>query len=86
MSHRYCPCGIRLDRSSAVRPLQDPLFRMFMSIRSLKPLINFTKACNVCRHLFDKWRKENPEYGGVVNYMESGGSEVQDDDTNSVRK
>lgn len=85
MSDRYCPCGTRLDRSSAIRSLRSPFFRMFMSIRSMKPLTSSTKVCNICRHLYKKWRRENPEYSGVFDYMESGESEVEDGDMNSVK-
>lgn len=86
MSDGYCPCGARLNRSSAVRSLRSPFFRMFMSIRSMKTLTGATKVCNICRHLYNKWRRENLEYSGAFDYMESGDSEVEETDTNSVRR
>ena len=51
MDDRFCPCGTRLDRSSATRSLKWPCLRMFLSIRSMKSLANDSKVCNVCRHL-----------------------------------
>jgi len=85
MSDRVCPCGARLDRSSAVRSLASPFFRMFMSIRTMKSLASTTKVCNGCRYSYKKWRRENPEYSGIVGYMDSGDSEIEGSDTNSVR-
>lgn len=84
MSDRFCPCGARLDRSSAVRSLRSPSFRMFMSIRTMKQMTSETKACNVCRLLYYKWKRENPEFGNVVAYLESGESDLEGSDTNSV--
>lgn len=57
-----------------------------MSIRSMKTLTSATKVCNICRHLYHKWRRENLEYSGAFDYMESSGSEVEETDTNSVRR
>ena len=85
MSDRLCPCNARLDRSSAVRSLASPFFRMFMSIRTMKSLTSATKVCNGCRYSYKKWRRENPEFSGVVGYMDSGDSEMEGSDTNSVR-
>lgn len=85
MTDRHCPCGAGLDRSSAVRSLKSPYFRMFMSIRTLKSLTSTTKVCNLCRLSYNKWKKQNPEYTGLFDYMESGESEVEESDTNSVR-
>jgi len=84
MSDRCCPCGARLDRSSAVKPLRSPSFRMFMSIRTMKNLSSDTKACNVCRLLYYKWRRENPEFSSVFAYLENGESDVEGSDTNSI--
>lgn len=86
MSDRCCPCGARLNLSSAVRSLRSPFFRMFMSIRSMKTLTSTTKVCNICRHLYSKWRRENLEYGDAFDYMESGESEVEEVDASSVRR
>ena len=85
MSDRLCPCGARLDRSSTVRSLGSPFFHLFMSIRTMKSVSSTTKVCQSCRHLYNKWRKENPEFSNVLGYMESGDSESEDSDTNSVR-
>ena len=85
MSDRFCPCGARLNRSSSVRSLGSPFLRMFMSIRTMKSLSSTTRVCNICRHLYKKWRRENPEFNDVLGYMESGDSEIEGSDTNSVR-
>jgi hypothetical protein len=71
MNDRSCPCGTRLDRSSAVRSLILPCLRMFMSIRTMQSLTSDTKICNVCRHLYTKWKKENFEFGTILNRLES---------------
>lgn len=85
MSGGCCPCGTRLDRSTAARSVRSPFFRMFISIRSMKPLAHATKVCNICRHSYKKWRRENSEYDSVIDYMENGQSEVEEDDTDPVR-
>ena len=86
MSDRSCPCGARLNRSTAVRSLGSPYFRMFMSIRTMKTLTSTTKVCNICCHLYNKWRRENPEFSNMVNNIDSDDSEIEAIDTNSVRK
>ena len=85
MSDRFCPCGARLDRSCRVRSLGSPFFRMFMSIRTMEFVTSTTKVCNGCRHSFNKWRRQNPEFTDVLGYMESSDSEIDGTDTNSVR-
>ena len=60
MDVRFCPCGTRLDRTSANRSLKSLCLRMFMSIASMKLLASDRKVCNVCRHLYNKWKNENP--------------------------
>ena len=84
MSDACCPCGARLDRSSAVRSLRSPCFRMFMSIRTIKHLTSETKACNTCHLLYYKWKRENPEFSSSFTYLENGESDVEESDTNSV--
>ncbi|CAF5076159.1 unnamed protein product [Rotaria magnacalcarata] len=71
MNERCCPCGARLDRSSCVRPLKSPCLRMFMSIRTLKSLSNDQKVCNVCRHLYIKWKSENSEFSAMLDHFEN---------------
>ena len=71
MDDRYCLCGSRLDRSSSVRPLKSPCMRMFMSIRTLKSVASDAKICNVCRHLYNKWKNENSEFGTILSRLES---------------
>jgi hypothetical protein len=84
MSDQCCPCGARLSRSTAVRSLTSPCFRMFMSIGTMKSLQNTTKVCNICRHLFYKWRRENPEFKDFFIYMEGRESDIEASDTDSV--
>ncbi len=84
MDDRFCPCGVCLDRSSASRPLKSPCLRMFMSIRTMKSLAIDSKVCNVCRHLYNKWKKENSEFSGILTHLESGMSDINDIDDNSV--
>jgi hypothetical protein len=52
MSDRYCPCGARLDRSSAVR------------------------------HLYTKWKKENPEFSSFITRLE--GDMIDDSDIDGI--
>jgi hypothetical protein len=84
MNDRYCPCGVRLDRSSAVRALKSTCLRMFMSIRTMQPLTSDSKICNLCRHQFSKWKKENPEFGPILARLESDMVDVDHVDNNSV--
>ncbi|CAF1651626.1 unnamed protein product [Adineta ricciae] len=77
MSDRSCPCDARLNRSTAVRSLGSPFFRVFMSIRTMKTLKSTTKVCNICRHLYSKWRRENPEFSSMVNIMDGDDSEIE---------
>ena len=85
MSDGFCPCDARLNRSCRVRSLGSPFFRMFMSIRTMESLTSSTEVCNSCRHLCNKWRRQNPEFSDVLGYMESSDSEIEGSDTNSVR-
>ncbi|CAF4872633.1 unnamed protein product [Rotaria socialis] len=71
MNERCCPCGARLDRSSCVRPLKSPCLRMFMRIRTLKSLSYDQKVCNVCRHLYIKWKSENSEFSAMLDHFEN---------------
>ena len=75
-----CPCGTRLDRSSATRSLKSSCLRMFMSIRSLKSLANDSKVCNVCRHLYNKWKNKNPEFSSILTLLEHDMMVENDDD------
>ena len=82
MSDRFCLCGARLDRSSAVQSLQSPCMRMFMSIRTLKSVTSDSKICNICRHSYNKWKNENPEFEIILSRFESdtfGVNAVNDD-------
>ena len=81
MADRCCPCGIRLNRSSATRPLKSPCLRMFMSIRMMKSLTSEMKVCNVCRILYRKWKQENPEFRNILNLLETDRDEFDDNDT-----
>lgn len=79
MSDRLCPCGARLDRSSTSRPLKSAGLRMFMSIRTMLPLSVDNKVCNVCRHLYAKWKRENAEFSWFITQLEGesdGGDEI----------
>ncbi len=82
MSDRYCPCGARLDRSSAVRSLRSSGLRMFMSIRTMMSLTSDSKICNVCRHLYTKWKKENPEFSSFITRLE--GDMIDDSDIDGI--
>ncbi len=84
MNDRYCPCGTRLDRTSAIRPLKSPCLRMFMSIRTMKSLTIDTKICNPCRMEFIKWKKENSEFEMILNRVESDMADGNSFDNNSV--
>ncbi|CAF2052214.1 unnamed protein product [Rotaria magnacalcarata] len=79
MNERCCPCGARLDRSSCVRPLKSPCLRMFMSIRTLISLSNDQKVCNVCRHLYIKWKSENSEFSAMLDHFENDMMVINDD-------
>lgn len=70
MSDRLCPCGVRLDRSSTIRPLKCAGLRMFMSIRTMISWTSDTKVCNICRLLYVKWKKENSEFSGFISLLE----------------
>lgn len=83
MNERCCPCGARLDRSTCIRPLKTPGLRMFMSIRSLKSLTSDHKVCNVCRHLYSKWKSENLDFSSILDRLESD-SITSDDDINDI--
>ena len=82
MNDRCCPCGARFDRSSSVRPLRSPSLRMFISIRTLKSLSSDRKVCNVCRHLYDKWKRENLEFSSILDRLENDIVVNDDDQTN----
>ena len=84
MNDRHCPCGARLDRSSSVRPLKSPCLRMLMSMRTMKSLTSQTMVCNVCRHSYDKWKKENNEFSTILTFLETNMVEVNEDSLNSV--
>ena len=84
MDSRCCPCGVRLNRSSAVRPLKSPCLRMFMSMRTMKSLTSEAKICNVCRMLYKKWKNENSEFSSILTRLEHDMMVENDDDDNSV--
>ena len=84
MNDRCCPCGIRFDRTSAIRSLKSPCLRMFISIRTMKSLTNETKVCNICRLQYTRWKKENLEFGTILTSLESGLNDEDDSDNNSV--
>ncbi len=84
MSDRNCACGARLDRCSTVRPLKCPGLRMFMSMRSMMSLTSDNKVCNACRHLYAKWKKENPEFSLFITRLEGDISDDSDVDDISV--
>ena len=84
MNDRYCPCGTRLDRTSAIRPLKSPCLRMFMSIRTMKCLTSDTKICNSCRMEFVNWKKENSEFKIILNRVEYDMVSGDNFDNNSV--
>ncbi len=84
MNDRCCPCGVRLDRTSAVRPLTSPCFRMFMSIRTIKCLTSDSKVCNNCRMLFVKWKKENSDFDMMLTRVESDMADDGNFNDNSV--
>ena len=52
---------------------------------AVRSLASTTKVCNVCRYSYKNWRRENPEFSGGIGYMDSGDSEIEGSDTNSVR-
>ena len=83
MHDRCCPCGTRLDRSSATRSLKSPCLRMFLSIRSMKSLANDSKVCNVCRHLYNKWKNETSEFSSILTRLEHD-MMVENDNDDSV--
>ena len=82
MNDHCCPCGVRLDRSAAVRPLNSPCLRMFMSIRTMKSITCDMKVCNICRHLYNKWKNENSEFSAILNRLENEISKCNDNDDN----
>ena len=85
MDDRCCPCGARLDRSSATRSLKSSCLRMFLSIRSMKSLANDSKVCHVCRHLYNKWKNENSEFSSILTRLEHDMMvENDNDDDDSV--
>ena len=84
MDGRCYPCGARLDRSSATRTLKSPCLRMFMAIRSMKSLANDSKVCNVCRHLYNKWKNENSEFSSILTRLEHDMMVENDDEDDSV--
>ena len=57
-----------------------------MSIRTMKSLTSTAKACNICCHLYKRWRRENPEFSGVIGYLGNWESDVEGSDTNSVSR
>ena len=42
-----------------------------MSIRTLKSVTSDAKICNICRHLYNKWKSENPEFEIILSRFES---------------
>jgi len=84
MNDRCCPCGARLDRSSAIRSLKSPGLRMFMSIRTMTSLTSDNKVCNICRHLYTKWKKENPEFSPIITCLDGDMDDDSDVDDISV--
>ncbi len=84
MNDRCCPCGARLDRSSAIRSLKSPGLRMFMSTRTMTSLTSDNKVCNICRHLHTKWKKENPEFSPIITRLEGDMNDDSDVDDISV--
>jgi NMD protein affecting ribosome stability and mRNA decay len=84
MDGRCCSCGARLNRISTVRSLNSPCLRMFMSIRTMTSLPSDGKVCNACRHLYHKWKKENPEFSVILTRLEGSMGDTNDIDDNSV--
>ena len=84
MDKRYCPCGTRLDCTSAVRSLKSRCLRMFISIRTMQCLTNDTKICNVCRLSYHKWKMENPDFGTILSRLESDLGDINNSDDSSV--
>lgn len=84
MDDRSCPCGVRLDRSSATRSLKSTGLRMFMSIRCMVPLTSENKVCNICRHLYAKWKRENSEFSWFLSLLEKESLNADDIDSVSV--
>ena len=52
---------------------------MFMSIRTLKAVTNDQKVCNVCRHLYIKWKSENLEFSSMLDHFENDMVVINDD-------
>lgn len=65
-------CEKAIDDSSSLRCSAD-LFRLFMSIRSLKRVEVGDPACRRCRYKFDNWLKKTK--GDFCNLMETMKSE-----------
>jgi hypothetical protein len=51
----------------------------------MQSLTSDTKICNVCRHLYTKWKKENFEFVTILNRLESDMVDANNFDNNSVR-
>ena len=54
---------------------------MFMSIRMIKSLTSEIKFRNVCRMIYRKWKQENPEFGNILNLLETDRDEYDDSNT-----
>ena len=70
MPHEYCPCGLLLYRSSAVRVLKNPCLRLFVSIRTMKAVTPETKVCNGCCTAYYSWKSRYSEFGNIFARVE----------------
>ena len=69
-------CEKAIDGSSSLRCSTD-LFRLFISIRSLKKVEPGDASCRRCRCKFDNWlRKVKGDFDQVIDRMSSEDGEV----------
>lgn len=71
MPHYYCPCGLLLSRASTVRTLRPAGLRLFMTIKTMKPLAPETKICSACRTAYYTWKAMNPDFGDVLSRIDA---------------
>ena len=76
MPHQYCRCGALLPSGATIRSLKSPCLRLFMSIRTMKPVATETKVGSNCRTLYYTWKNNNPEFGDIFSRVERELSDV----------
>ncbi len=75
MPHLYCPCGVLLTGSSTIRLLKPACLRLFISIRTMKPVSPEDKVCNACRTAYYIWKTNHPEFGNIFSRIEQESSD-----------